>query len=101
MEKKDLEEQIIKNFQQDEQMMILVFAQWCVNHDLNPKELYYRAYPTQQDNPSLQQGIDLTVSKEEAEAIPDQTLLGVLSLYGNDDLAYVVTDEIHKRDKKE
>jgi hypothetical protein len=97
MNRKQMEEQIVQNYQRDEQMMILVFAQWCVNHDLNPAELYARAYPDQPHNESLQQAFDLTVPKEEAGDIPDNTILGVLSLYGNEELAFVVTEEISRR----
>lgn len=97
MNSKELEEKIIQHYQGEEKMMILVFAQWCVNHDLDPEELYLRAYPNQSSNPSLREAIELTVPKEEAGEIADQTLLGVLSLFGNDDLAFVVTEEIHKR----
>ncbi|WP_079911816.1 hypothetical protein [Paenibacillus sp. 32352] len=99
MSRKEMEEQIIKNYQQDEQMMILVFAQWCINNDLDPAALYLRAYPDQSANTLLLQAIDLTVSKEEAGELPDETVLGVLSLYGNEDLAFVVTEEIAKRPK--
>ncbi|SER95554.1 hypothetical protein [Salipaludibacillus aurantiacus] len=94
--KKDMEEQIIKNYQKDEKMMVLVFAQWCVNHNLDPEEIYLRAYPGQSENQALKQAIDLTVTKEEAGEIPHDTLLGVLSLFGNDDLAFVVTEEMDK-----
>lgn len=97
MDSNDMEERIINNYQRDEQMMILVFAQWCVNHDLDPTELYLSAYPNQVSNHALQQGIDLTVSKEEAGEISDDTLLSVLSLFGNEDLAIIVTEEISKR----
>ncbi|PFN96092.1 hypothetical protein COJ85_24790 [Bacillus sp. AFS076308] len=97
MNSKELEEKIIQHYQGEEKMMILVFAQWCVNHDLDPEELYLRAYPNQSSNPSLREAIELTVPKEEAGEIADQTLLGVLSLFGNDDLAFVVTEEIQKR----
>lgn len=90
----ELEKQIINNFQRDENMMILVFAQWCVNHDLNPEEIYLRAYPHQSRNAALQQALELTVPKEEAGEIPDETVLGVLSLFGNDDLVYVVAEEM-------
>ena len=99
MNPKDMEEMVVQNYQRDEQMMIIVFAQWCVNNDLDPLELYQRAYPNQKDNEPLRQGIELTVSKEEAGPIPDDTLLGVLSLFGNEDLAFVVTEEIAKRKK--
>ncbi|WP_053363710.1 hypothetical protein [Bacillus sp. FJAT-27251] len=97
MNQKDLQDQIIQNYQGEEKMMILVFAQWCVNHDLDPEELYLRAYPQQASNQALREAIDLTVPKEEAGEVPDDTLLGVLSLFGNDDLAFVVTEEIRKR----
>lgn len=97
MNRKNIENQIIENFQRDEKMMILVFAQWCVNHDLDPEELYLRAYPDQTSNQALKEAIDLTVPKEEAGEVADQTLLGVLSLFGNEDLAFVVTEEISKR----
>ena len=94
MSQKDLEEKIIQHYQAEEKMMILVFAQWCVNHNLNPEELYLRAYPSQSANPALKEALELTVPKEEAGEITNETLLGVLSLFGNDDLAFVVTEEI-------
>lgn len=67
MNSKEMQEKIIQNYQKDEHMMILVFAQWCVNHDLDPAFLYRKAYPDQDANPALLQGIDLTVPKEESE----------------------------------
>lgn len=100
MNPKDMEEMVVQNYQRDEQMMIIVFAQWCVNNDLDPQELYHRAYPNQKDNEPLRQGIELTVPKEEAGPIPDETLLGVLSLFGNEDLAFIVSEEIAKRTPK-
>ncbi|MBY0098451.1 hypothetical protein [Mesobacillus maritimus] len=99
MNKKELEEKIIENYQGEEKMMILVFAQWCVNNDLDPEELYLRAYPHQAANQALREALELTVPKEEAGEVSDQTLLGVLSLFGNDDLAFVVTEEVNKKKK--
>jgi hypothetical protein len=96
MNDKQIEEKIIENYQGEENMMILIFAQWCVNHDLDPEALYLQAYPEQSANPALKEALELTVSKAEAGEIGDQTLLGVLSLFGNDDLAFVVTEEIRK-----
>ncbi|MBT2723179.1 hypothetical protein [Bacillus sp. ISL-46] len=96
MNQKQLEEKIIENYRGEEKMMILVFAQWCVNHDLDPEDLYLQAYPNQSSNPALKEAIELTVSKEEAGEVGDQTLLGVLALFGNDDLALIVTEEINK-----
>ncbi len=97
MNSKEVQEKVIENYQRDEQMMILVFAQWCINHDLDPEELYKKAYPNQASNPALKKAWELTVPKEEAGEIGDQTLLAVLSMFGNDDLAYIVTEEIEKR----
>ena len=94
MNRKEVEEQVIRNFQRDEQMMILVFAQWCVNHGLDPAELYSRAYPAQEANSALQHAIELTVPPEEAGEISIETLLGVLSLYDNEELAFVVTEAV-------
>ncbi len=99
MNSKELEEKIIQNYQGEEKMMILVFAQWCINHDLNPEEIYLKAYPDQGENSSLKEALELTVPKEEAGEVPDQTLLGVLSLFGNDDLAFIVMEEIKKMKK--
>ncbi|SDN38845.1 hypothetical protein SAMN04487897_102740 [Paenibacillus sp. yr247] len=97
MNNKQLEEQMIENYKREEHMMILVFAQWCINHDLDPAELYHRAYPDQPNNAALQQALELTVPKEEAGEVPDDTLFGVLSLFGNEELAFIVTQEIEKR----
>lgn len=97
MNKKELEQNIIANYQKDEKMMILIFAQWCINHDLDPEKLYLQAYPEQAANPYLREAMELTVDKSEAGEIADQTLLGVLSLFGNEDLAFIVSEEISKR----
>lgn len=96
MNDKQIEEKIIENYQGEENMMILIFAQWCINHDLDPEVLYLQAYPQQSANPALKEALELTVSKADAGEIGDQTLLGVLSLFGNDDLAFVVTEEMRK-----
>lgn len=99
MNKKEIEKKIIENYQRDEHAMILVFSQWCINHELDPKELYKRAYPDQLENDALREMAALTVPKEESEAIADDTVLRVLQLFGNDDLAFVVQSEIEKRDR--
>lgn len=94
---KSMEEQIIESYKRDEEMMILVFAQWCVNNGLDPHALYLQAYPQQEGNAALSRALALTVPLEEAGFISDDTVLGVLSLYSNDDLAYVVTEAIAQR----
>jgi len=97
MNKKEIEEQVIESYKKDEQMMILVFAQWCVNHDLDPESLYIKAYPDQTKNPALHGALGLTVPKTEAGDIADETLFNVLDLFGNHDLAFIVQEEIEKR----
>ncbi|MGG3450623.1 MULTISPECIES: hypothetical protein [Bacillaceae] len=99
MNKKELENSIIENYQRDEQMMVFIFAQWCVNNDFDPIELYTQAYPNQAANDALKQAVELTVPKEEAGTIANETLLNVLSLYGNDDLSFIVMEEMNKRKK--
>ncbi|MCQ4085917.1 hypothetical protein [Saccharibacillus sp. JS10] len=81
-------------------MMILVYAQWCINNDLDPAELYTKAYPEQQANERLARGLELTVSKEEAGDITNETLLGVLTMFGNEDLGMVVSEEIERMNKE-
>lgn len=78
--RKLVEEQIIESYKREEEMMILVFAQWCVNNGLDPHALYLQAYPQQEGNEALRQALALTVSAEEAGDISDDTVLGVLSL---------------------
>ncbi|MWV45094.1 hypothetical protein GRF59_15830 [Paenibacillus sp. HJL G12] len=97
---KTIEEGIVESYRQEEDMMILVFAQWCVNEGMNPEELYMQAYPQQQSNERLQRVLELTVPKEEAGPIPDETVLGVLSLFGNEDLAFVVSEAMSNRREK-
>ena len=99
-ERTELEQKIIEQYQKDEAMMVVVFAQWCINHDLDPKEMYKKAYPNQLQNDALVDALELTVSKQEADEIADQTVLNVLQLFGNDDLAYIVQEEIMKRENK-
>jgi hypothetical protein len=99
MNNKEFEEELIRNYRRDESMMILVYAQWCINNDIDPETLYRRAYPDQADNVILKQTLELTVPKEEAGEIGDETMLGVLSLFGNEDLAVVVTQEIANRSR--
>ncbi|MET3728549.1 type III secretory pathway component EscR [Fictibacillus halophilus] len=91
----DISEQVISNYQKDEGMMIIIYAQWCVNSGLDPKKVYLKAYPDQSNNDYVMHMLEQTVPIEEAEHIPHDTLLQVLSLFGNEDLAFVVCNEIH------
>jgi len=100
LDKKELERRVIENYQNDERMMILIYAQWCINQDLDPKEMYEEAYPHQIKNDALTDALALTVPKQESEDIDDQTVLNVLQLFGNDDLAFIVQEAIEKRENK-
>lgn len=97
MDNRDVSQDVIDNYENAEKMMILVFAQWCINHNLPPLKIYKRAYPTQSGSQVLTETMERTVSKSESEEIPDETVLQVLQLFGNDDLAQVVQAEIDQR----
>lgn len=94
------EEKTIEKYREDEQMMIGLFVQWCINHELDPNKLYAQAYPEQPVNPSLQ-----TVLKEmddgEKIELAAETLLDVLQLFGNFDLAFVVSEELARIKQEE
>ncbi|MFC0188702.1 hypothetical protein ACFFJY_10415 [Fictibacillus aquaticus] len=97
--KENMTEQIIENYKKDEGMMILVFAQWCVNNDLDPKALYLSVYPDQTGNDYVLHMLEQTVPKEEAEMIEASTAAAVLSLFGNEELAFAVSEASRKAGK--
>ena len=80
MDQKKLPDKIIENYQSEEKMMILFFAQWCINNDFVPEEVFLRAYPNQSANQTLREALELSVAKEEAGEVKDRSVLGVLSL---------------------
>lgn len=93
MEYKDIDQQIIQKYKDDENVMIRLFVQWCANHRLDPQALYQKAYPEQIANSALKKVIEEDEGFEELP-IDNETMLDVLQLFGNDDLAFVVADEI-------
>lgn len=97
MELTDKEKYIIEQYEQEEQMMVLIFAQWCVNYDLDPVALYEQAYPAQMKNKSLQDQLTQTVPKNESEEITTEMVLYALQVFGNDDLAFVVQEAADKK----
>lgn len=99
MSKEEIEKKVIENYQNDEKMMILVYAQWCINHSVDPQSLYMEAYPEQSENKALLETMELTVPKEESESIPNDTVLNILQIFGNNDLAFLVQREIEKMNK--
>lgn len=94
------EENVIQNYQENEEMMILVYAQWCINSGINPKVLYRQAYPTQIIPSLLDNAMKSTVSKNESEEITNETVLQVLQMFGNDDLAFAVQQIVEKKKKQ-
>jgi hypothetical protein len=99
MEYKNIDEQIIQKYQEDEQLMIRLFVQWCANNELHPHELYSRAYPGQPENETMKKIIEEAKFEVEID-IDNETMLDVLQLFGNDDLAFIVTDELERLSKK-
>lgn len=95
MEFKNIEEQIIQKYKEDETLMVRLFVQWCANHDLNPQLLYQKAYPEQSANEVLKDVVDSDEGFDELH-IDNETMLDVLQMFGNEDLAFVVADEIQK-----
>jgi len=99
MDFKNIEEQVIQKYQEDEQLMIRLFVQWCTNHQLDPHELYKRAYPNQQENVAMKNIIEQANAEDDIN-IDNETMLDVLQLFGNEDLAFVVADEIERLTQK-
>lgn len=93
MEFQNIDEQIIQKYREDETLMIRLFVQWCANHQLDPQSLYKKAYPDQLANEALKEIIDSDDGFEEL-FIDNETMLDVLQIFGNEDLAFVVSDEI-------
>ncbi|PRO64834.1 hypothetical protein [Alkalicoccus urumqiensis] len=98
--KKEMEQRVIDSFRQDETMMAMVFSQWCINNGLDPESVYREAYGTAV-NPVLQEAVKLAVPKEEAGEVSSETVIQVLSLFGNDTLGEVVYKKAHMKGRDE
>ena len=94
---KTVDERVIENYQKDEQMMILIFAQWCVNNEVDANELYKRAYPEQASNQLLANIFKETLEAGKSDQVDDTTVFSVLEIFGNSDLAFEVQGVIDKR----
>lgn len=98
MDQQTITDYIIQKYQEDEQIMIQLFVQWCQNLEVDPFTLYQKAYPSQAINEAMKAVID---NNEQVDLeIDSSTLIEVLQLFGNDDLAFVVSEEINKPVKK-
>ena len=101
MEYENRDEWIIKKYQQDEATMIQLFVTWSLQNDLDPVQLYEKAYPAQSKNEALIRAVEEVEESDPSEfEISNETLLDVLQLFGNDDLAFVASEEIEKLDRK-
>jgi len=91
---------IIQKYRENEEMMILIYAQWCVNNYLDPKALYNMAYPKQQIPSLLDDVMASTVPKNESEEITSDLVIQLLQMYGNDDLAFVIQAKAEEMNRK-
>lgn len=85
-----MKNKVIEQYEADENMMIQIYVQWCANHDINPIELYGKAYPNQTSNAVLIEVMENT--EKNALDVDTQSVLYVLQLFGNDDLAFEVSE---------
>ncbi|MDI2589047.1 hypothetical protein OR571_18585 [Psychrobacillus sp. NEAU-3TGS] len=91
-------DKVISQYQADENVMIQLFASWCAIHQLNASTLYAQAYPQQEKNLLLEKAIE--EMDTDAVTVDTETLLNVLQLFGNEDLAFVVSEESEKLKKR-
>ncbi|MCM3743711.1 hypothetical protein M3193_06115 [Sporosarcina luteola] len=99
MEFRNIDEQVIQKYREDETLMIRLFVQWCANNELDPQLLYKKAYPEQIANPALQEVIEDDDGFDDLH-IDNEAMLDVLQLFGNEDLAFIVADEIERLTRK-
>ena len=99
MDQTEREAFISQKYKQEEELMILLFAQWCINHDLEPEGIYQKAFPSQSKNAQLTHAVEQTIPKSEADEIPLVSLLEVLSWFEQDELAFIVSEEASRLDK--
>lgn len=88
---------VIEQYQEKERLMIIIFAQWCIDHDFDPVDIYAKAYPEQGENDILLEVLEESFEKEKPSSIDIDTLFEVLQLYGNEDLAIVIQAELENR----
>lgn len=98
LENRNKSEQVIVQYQQDEQMMIRLFIDWCRSNDIDPSQVYATAYPTQSKNDLLHALIE-EATDEEPINVPTATLLDALQMFGNEALAFVIAELAQKIEK--
>lgn len=90
---------IIQKSKENEEMMILIYAQWCLNNNIEPQTLYKQAYPEQTIPTLLDDVMESTVPKNESEEITGELVIQLLQVYGNDDLAFAVQEKIDAKNR--
>ncbi|MFF2752809.1 hypothetical protein ACFVR1_03490 [Psychrobacillus sp. NPDC058041] len=84
-----MKDKIIQQYQEDENIMIRLFTQWCINHGLDALTLYKNAYPYQVENEILIRILEET--EKDFLQVDTETVLHILELFGNEDLAFEVS----------
>lgn len=97
MKGSERDEFIIEQYKNDEQMMVLIFAQYCINNDLDPYDVYQEAYPEQGVNPAIATALEDVLPKKESEEIPLELVQYILQVFGNDDLAFILQKRANAR----
>ncbi len=93
MNPKQLQEFIIQKYQDEERTMVHFFIEWCREHQHNSHEVYQLAYPNQPENPIISE-LSAELNEQAPLHIPTDTLLEVLQVFGNDELAFVISELI-------
>lgn len=88
---------VIEQYQEKERLMIIIFTQWCIDHDFDPIDIYAKAYPEQGENAVLLDVLEEPFEREKPSSISIDILFEVLQLYGNEDLAIVIQEELENR----
>lgn len=99
MKEQSIQDFIIQKYQDEERTMVHLFIEWCRNHDYDPHKIYHRAYPEQAKNPILTEILQ-ELDDQKPIHIPNRTLLEILQMFGNDELAFVITDLIEQAPNK-
>src|SRR5699024_9317506 len=95
----DKDEYIIQRSKENEEMMILIYAQWCINHDIVSHILYNKFYTDQTILSLLYDGMKSTVTNKESEEITEEMVIQLLKMYGNDDLAFAVQEKVDEKER--
>lgn len=91
LDQQTIQDFIIKKYQDEERTMVHLFVEWCRSHHQDPHQVYQLAYPEQTENPILTEVLQ-ELDDQKPIHIPTNTLLELLQMFGNDELAFVITE---------